>query len=89
MAADAPYVRAPIGDLISLFALLGRNSLFVFCVGSLLSLSAQVVRYVYHGTVGSDTVVIILGIAVMASTAWLVESRSRAAPPAPAVSSHS
>ncbi len=89
MAADARYVRGPIGGLIGLFALLGRNSLYVFCVGSLLSLSAQVVRYVYHGTVGSDTAVIILGIAVMAFTAWLVESRSRAAPPAPAVSSQS
>lgn len=86
MAADVPYLSVPIGGLIGLFALLGRNSLYVFCVGSLLSLSAQVVRYVYHGTVGSDTAVIILGIAVMVFTAWLVESRSRAAPPAPAVS---
>ena len=86
MAMDAPYLRAAIGGVIALFTLLGRNSLYVFCVGSLLSLSAQVVRYIYHGTVGSDTAVIILGIAVMAFTAWLVESRSRAAPPAPAVS---
>ena len=81
---SAAILRGPIGGLIGLFALLGRNSLYVFCVGSLLSLSAQVVRYVYRGSVGSDTAVIILGIAVMAFTAWLVESRSRAAPPAPA-----
>lgn len=84
--ADLPVCRAPVRGLIELFTLLGRNSLYVFCVGSLLSLSAQVVRYVYHGAVASDTAVIILGIAVMAFTAWLVESRSRAAPPASAAS---
>jgi hypothetical protein len=84
MLADFPALRFPVGGLIGLLALLGRHSLYVFCVGSLLSLSAQVVRYVYHGSVGSDTAVVILGIAVMAFTAWLVESRSRTAPPAPA-----
>jgi len=86
MLADFPVVRHPVGGLIGLFTLLGRNSLYVFCVGSLLSLSAQVVRYVYHGSVGSDSAVVILGIAVMAFTAWLAESRSRSGPPAPAVS---
>jgi hypothetical protein len=86
MLADFPALRFPVGGLIGLFALLGRNSLYVFCVGSLLSLSAQVVRYVYHGSVGSDSAVVILGIAVMAFTAWLVESRSRSGPPPPAVS---
>jgi len=85
-AADLPYLSSPLRGLIELLAMLGRNSLYVFCVGSLLSLSAQVVRYVYHGSVGSDTAVIILGIAVMAFTAWLVESRSRTAPPAPVAS---
>ena len=86
MLTEFRYARAPVNGLIGLFAMLGRNSLYVFCVGSLLSLSAQVVRYVYHGTVGSDTAVVILGIAVMAFTAWLAESQSRARPPAPAVS---
>ena len=83
-AADVPRLGGAVASLIELFALLGRNSLYVFCVGSLLSLSAQVVRYVYHGSVVSDTAVIIFGIAAMAFTAWLVESRSRAAPPATA-----
>ncbi len=77
------YIRAPIGALIGLFALLGRNSLYVFCVGSLLSLSAQVVRYVSHGSVGSDSAVVVFGIAVLAFTAWLAESQSRARPPSP------
>jgi hypothetical protein len=57
--------------------MLGRNSLYVFCVGSLLSLSAQVVRYVFRGTVGIDTAVVISGILIMAFTAWLAELRER------------
>jgi hypothetical protein len=80
------YTRGAIGGLIGFFSLLGRNSLYVFCVGSLLSLSAQVVRYVSHGSVGSDTAVVIFGIAVMAFTAWLAESQERARPPTPAAS---
>ena len=80
--SEARYFGPPVDGLVGLFAMLGRNSLYVFCVGSLLSLSAQVVRYVYRGSVGSDTVVVILGIAVMAFTAWLAESKSRARPPA-------
>ena len=69
--------------LIGLFAMLGRNSLYVFCVGSLLSLMAQMVRYYYRGTVGIDTVVVISGILIMALTAWLAELRQRARPAQP------
>ena len=75
--ADLPYVRYPLGGLIGLLAMLGRNSLYVFCVGSLLSLTAQFVRFVYRGTVGIDTAVVVCGIVVMAFTAWLAESRQR------------
>ena len=80
MLANVAYLRPPFKGLIWLLALLGRNSLYVFCVGSLLGLSAQVVRYVYRGSVGSDSFVVILGIAVMAFTAWLAESQNRSAP---------
>jgi hypothetical protein len=82
MLAGFPALRFTVGGLNGLFALLGRNSLYVFCVGSLLSLLAQVVRYVYHGSFGSDSAVLILGIAIMAFTAWLAESRNRSGPPA-------
>src|SRR6185312_13403678 len=37
-AAAAPAFGRPVAALIGLFAMLGRNSLYVFCVGSLLSL---------------------------------------------------
>ena len=35
-AAEAPVFGRPVAVLIGLFAMLGRNSLYVFCVGSLL-----------------------------------------------------
>jgi len=83
-AGTARYSRYVVSPIIGLFAMLGRHSLYVFCVGSLLSLLAQVVRFYYHGSVGSDTAVVILGILIMAFTAWLAESRQRAHPAQPA-----
>ena len=80
------YTRWPINLLIGLLSMLGRHSLYVFCVGSVMSLSAQVARYVFQGTVGSDTAMVIIGTAVMAFTAWLAESKDRARPPTPAAS---
>jgi len=80
MLTDVPVLRPPSKGLIWLLSLLGRNSLYVFCVGSLLSLLAQVARYVYHGSVGSDSAVVVIGIAVMAYIAWLAESRNRSGP---------
>ena len=82
-SAAWPYIVAAskrpfgwlIGQIVALFSMLGRNSLYVFCVGSLLSLTAQVVRLYYQGSVGSDTLVVCVGILVMAFTAWLAESR--------------
>jgi hypothetical protein len=74
---DQPSTRAVVNPLIAMFAMLGRNSLYVFCVGSLLSLLAQIVRYYYRGTVGIDTAVVVCGIVIMALTAWLAESRQR------------
>lgn len=84
--AELPYVHTPMDALIRMFAMLGRNSLYVFCVGSLLSLTAQFLRFIYRGTVGVDTAVVISGIIIMAFTAWLAESRQRTRPASPAVS---
>src|SRR5665213_1903045 len=81
-AAEWPYLGAVVGSLIGMFAMLGRNSLYVFCVGSLLSLSAQIVRFDLRGTVGIDTAVVVLGIVIMALTAWIAESRQRSRPAA-------
>ena len=90
-AAEARVIGRTVEALIGLLAMLGRNSLYVFCIGSLLSLSAQVVRLYYRGSVASDTAVVLLGIIIMAFTAWLAESRQRGRPapasPAPRSSS--
>ena len=79
-------LRRPLLGLIGLLALLGRNSLYVFCIGSLLSLTGQIGRFYYRGSVGIDTVVVISGIIIMAFTAWLAESRQRNRPARPAPS---
>lgn len=81
--AGLRYVGYLIDGLIRMLAMLGRNSLYVFCVGSLLSLAAQVVRFAYRGTVGVDTAVVISAIVIMAFTAWLAETRQRARPASP------
>ena len=54
---------------------LGRNSLNVFCVGSLLSLGFQIVRFVYERNVMIDTVILIAGIGLLGLTAWVSEWR--------------
>lgn len=63
--------------LARFFSMLGRNSLNVFCVGSLLSLSAQVVRFSVGGGWWTDTAVLLIGLVVMSSTAWVSEWRAR------------
>jgi hypothetical protein len=73
-----PYIRRFARPLVEFLSLQGRHSLYVFCVGSLLSLAAQIVRFLFQGRIGVDTVVVIVGIAIMALTAWLVELRERA-----------
>lgn len=85
-AADLPYAGNVLAPLVGMFAMLGRNSLYVFCVGSLLSLIGQVLHFVYRGAVSVDTVVVVSGIVIMAITAWLAESRQRARPASPAAS---
>jgi hypothetical protein len=56
---------------------LGRNSLAVFSVGSVVSLIGQFVRFWQGGGVIVDTLVVSSGIFCLAFTAWFVEWRSR------------
>lgn len=58
-------------------SLLGRNSLYVFCAGSLLSLCGQVARYAYNGRWEIDVLVLLVGLAGMGSVAWISEWRRR------------
>lgn len=56
---------------------LGRNSLAVFAVGSLLSLAAQLLRFIHGGGLTIDTITLLSGLVGMGWTAWFVEWRSR------------
>jgi hypothetical protein len=75
VSAAYPLISKFAGWLVDFLSMLGRNSLYVFCVGSVLSLAGQIVRYIYRGDIVVDTLVVVFGIAIMAVTAWLPEWR--------------
>jgi hypothetical protein len=79
-----PYIRKVVPWLVELLSMVGRNALAVFCIGSLLSLAGQITRFVSRGDIVVDTVVVIVGTAIMVLTAWLSESRDRTKLRAPA-----
>ena len=75
VSAAYPLISKFAGWLVDFLSMLGRNSLYVFCVGSVLSLAGQIVRYIYRGDIVVDTLVVVFGIAIVAVTAWLPEWR--------------
>jgi hypothetical protein len=75
MSAVYPYIHRFAWWLVDFLSMLGRNSLYVFCVGSILSLAGQILRFLYQGNIYIDTAVVICGISIMAVTAWLPEWR--------------
>jgi hypothetical protein len=84
MSGVFPLIHRFAPPLTNVLSMLGRNSLPVFCVGSVLSLAGQITRFVYEGFVSVDTVVVTLGLCVMVLTAWLAEWRDRARVQVPA-----
>jgi hypothetical protein len=70
IARFLPWLTEPL-------SLLGRNSLNVFCVGSLLSLAGQIIRSFYSGSILADTIVVVAGIGLLWLTAWMSEWRQR------------
>ncbi len=71
------YVDAFAPPVTRFLSMLGRNGLHVFCAGSLLSLCGQIVRFMYGGTLMIDVILFVVGVSIMASTAWVLEWRSR------------
>ncbi len=57
------------------FSMLGRNSLIVFCVASLLSLGGQILRFAYGGAILTDAIIAAIGLTMMGGVAWLSERR--------------
>ena len=74
-----------VPPLARFLSMLGRHSLNVFCVGSLLSLVGQLARFGLGGSMRVDTTVLIVGTSVLGLTAWLSElgERLRSRPSAP------
>ena len=63
------------------FCALGRNSLAVFSVGSILSLAGQLLRFQLGGGLIVDAFILSSGLACLIFTAWFVEWRSRSSRP--------
>ncbi len=72
-SAAYPMIFRAIPTICEHLSLLGRNSLNVFCVASLLSLAGQIVRFVYFGSFFVDTLVFVAGIGLLWLTAWVSE----------------
>lgn len=73
-----PYLVRYMPRLVEALSMLGRNSLHVFCAGSLLSLAGQILHSVFRGGIVVDTVLVAGGIVIMGVVAWLAEWRDRA-----------
>lgn len=71
------------GPLVRFLSELGRNSLAVFSMGSLLSLGAQFIRFQTGGGLFVDVLVVGCGLFLLGFTAWFVEWRSRKPKPDP------
>ena len=73
-----PVIAGITPRLVAFFSMLGRNSMQVFCVGSVLSLACQIIRFYFRGGLVVDTALVVSGIMLLAMTAWLSEWRVRA-----------
>lgn len=76
-AGSFRYILRVARPAARFLSMLGRNSLNVFCVGSLLSLTGQFIRVASAGSFGVDLCVLFIGVAVLGVTAWLSELRDR------------
>ncbi|WP_430913200.1 OpgC family protein [Methylobacterium sp. sgz302541] len=66
-----------IGLAVEYLTGLGRNSLAVFSMGSILSLAGQLFRFWTGGGFLVDVLVLSVGLFALGTTAWFVEWRSR------------
>lgn len=77
MTGAFPYILRYLQRPVRFFCLLGRNSLYVFCVASLLSLFGQIARFYSGGSFAVDAVLVVSGIILIGLTGWLAELRDR------------
>ena len=74
-SAFYPHIERWAGGLTVFLSKLGRNSLNVFCVCSVLSLAGQIIRFVYKGNIVVDTMLVVVGVGLLWLTAWVSEWR--------------
>ena len=67
-----------VPGITEFFSAMGRNSLNVFCVASLLSLAGQIARFIFGSAFLTDTAILAVGVGALRFTAWVSEWRSRA-----------
>ena len=77
MSIVYPYIARLIPSAVGYLAMLGRNSLEVFCAASVLSLVCQILRFTLPDGVWLDTLLVLGGVALMGTVAWLAEWRTR------------
>jgi hypothetical protein len=80
-SATYPVIVRLVPRLVDFFSMLGRNSLQVFCAGSLLSLAGQIVRFYFRAGIVVDTLIVLIGLALLGMTAWVTEWRDRVQKP--------
>ena len=72
-----PLIARVVPWFTEFLSILGRNSLNVFCVASVLSLLGQIIRFLYAGSFTVDTIVVFAGVGLLWLTAWVSEWRER------------
>jgi len=77
MSIVYPYIVRVVPTAVGFLAMLGRNSLEVFCSASILSLVCQIWRYALPDGIWLDTLLVAGGMSLMGLVAWLSEWRSR------------
>ncbi|HWV81347.1 MAG TPA: OpgC domain-containing protein [Hyphomicrobiaceae bacterium] len=77
MSIVYPYIARAVPSAVGYLSMLGRNSLEVFCAGSILSLICQILRFALPDGILLDTLLLIGGVALMGMVAWLAEWRTR------------
>jgi len=68
-----PSIKRALPSVVEFLSLLGRHSLLVFCVGSILSLVGFITKSTHEPDLVLDTVIVVSGIATMALAAQLAE----------------
>ncbi|WP_224405988.1 OpgC domain-containing protein [Afifella sp. IM 167] len=68
------FIEPAAPRLVAFLSRLGRNSLYVFCVASILSLIGLIFRVSLGGSFALDTATTAIGVFFMWLTAWLAEA---------------